>query len=147
MLCFTVLPVFACKEIVMSSRGKVGDAVREQTKPLRASDVKFFEEVAQGRGRCPALVLKTVDKNMDVLSGTLKSLFALSEAYPDLKANQNFLGLQEELSSTENRIGFARQHYNDVVSQYNTALMRFPSNILAGMFGFLVLGHRPHTIV
>ncbi len=72
----------------------------------------------------------------NVLSGTLKSLFALSESYPDLKANQNFLGLQEELSSTENRIGFARQHYNDVVSQYNGALLRFPSNILAGMFGF-----------
>jgi len=69
----------------------------------------------------------------NVLSGTLKSLFALSESYPDLKANQNFLGLQEELSSTENRIGFARQHYN---SQYNGALLRFPSNILAGMFGF-----------
>src|SRR5438105_9984403 len=53
----------------------------------------------------------------NALSGTLKTLFAVSEAYPDLKANQNFLGLQEELKSTENRIGFARQHYNDVVSQ------------------------------
>jgi LemA protein len=70
------------------------------------------------------------------LSGTLKTLFAVSEAYPDLKANQNFLSLQEELSATENRIGFARQHYNDVVSQYNTKLMSFPANILGGMFGF-----------
>lgn len=72
----------------------------------------------------------------NVLTGALKSLFALSEAYPDLKANQNFLGLQEELSSTENRIGFARQHYNDSVGQYNSALQRFPGNIVGGMFGF-----------
>src|ERR671925_1498587 len=72
------------------------------------------------------------------LTGALKSLFAVAEAYPDLKANQNFMGLQEELKSTENRIGFARQHYNDVVSQYNTALMRFPGNIVGGLFGFRV---------
>jgi len=72
----------------------------------------------------------------NALTGTLKTLFAVAEAYPDLKANQNFLGLQEELKSTENRIGFARQHYNDVVSQYNSALQRFPSSIVGGMFGF-----------
>src|SRR5438128_2562976 len=71
-----------------------------------------------------------------MLTGTLKSLFAVAEAYPDLKANQNFLGLQEELKATENRIGFARQHYNDSVGQYNSALQRFPSNIIGGMFGF-----------
>jgi LemA protein len=71
-----------------------------------------------------------------LLSGALRSLFAVAEGYPQLKANQNFLALQEELSATENRIGFSRQHYNDVVSQYNTSLMRFPSNLLAGMFGF-----------
>jgi LemA protein len=72
----------------------------------------------------------------NVLSGTLKTLFAVSEAYPDLKANQNFMALQEELTATENRIGFARQHYNDVVSNYNTRLMSFPANMVAGMFGF-----------
>ena len=72
----------------------------------------------------------------NALTGTLRSLFAVAEAYPDLKANQNFLGLQEELTATENRIGFARQHYNDVVGQYNASLMRFPTNLLAGMFGF-----------
>jgi LemA protein len=71
-----------------------------------------------------------------MLTGALKSLFAVSEAYPDLKANQNFLKLQEELTATENRIGFSRQHYNDVVSQYNSALMRFPANIVGGLFGF-----------
>jgi len=72
----------------------------------------------------------------NMLSGTLKSLFAVAEAYPDLKANQNFLGLQEELTATENRIGFARQHYNDVVGQFNAALLRFPANVIGGMFGF-----------
>jgi LemA protein len=72
----------------------------------------------------------------NMLSGTLKTLFSVSEAYPDLKANQNFMGLQEELKSTENRIGFARQHYNDVVSQYNSGLQRFPSNMIGNMFGF-----------
>ena len=71
----------------------------------------------------------------NALSGTLKTLFAVSEAYPDLKANQNFLGLQEELKSTENRIGFARQHYNDVVSQFNSSLQTFPTNVVGGMFG------------
>jgi LemA protein len=72
----------------------------------------------------------------NMLTGALKSLFAVAEAYPDLKANQNFLNLQEELTSTENRIGFARQHYNDVVGQYNAAVMRFPANVIGGMFGF-----------
>ena len=72
----------------------------------------------------------------NALSGTLKTLFAVSEAYPDLKANQNFLGLQEKLKSTENRIGFARQHYNDVVSQFNSSLQTFPTNVVGGMFGF-----------
>ncbi len=72
----------------------------------------------------------------NALTGTLRSLFAVAEAYPDLKANQNFMALQEELTATENRIGFARQHYNDVVGQYNTTLMRFPANIVGSLFGF-----------
>jgi LemA protein len=72
----------------------------------------------------------------NALTGTLKTLFAVAEAYPDLKANQSFLGLQEELTATENRISFSRQHYNDVVGQYNATLMRFPANILGNIFGF-----------
>lgn len=70
------------------------------------------------------------------LSGALGRLMLVVEQYPDLKANQNFLGLQEELSSTENRIGFARQHFNDSVMQYNTRLQSFPANIIAGTFNF-----------
>jgi LemA protein len=70
------------------------------------------------------------------LTGTLGRFFALSEAYPDLKANQNMMQLQEELASTENKIAFARQSYNDSVTRYNTARESFPTVIIAGMFGF-----------
>jgi len=72
----------------------------------------------------------------NVLTGALKSLFALSEAYPDLKANQSFLQLQEELTGTEGRIAYARQFYNDTVYRYNTKIQSFPANILAGRFRF-----------
>jgi LemA protein len=71
-----------------------------------------------------------------VLNGALGRLFALSEAYPDLKANQNMQALQEELGSTENRIAFARQAYNDAVMRYNTYRESFPQNQVAGAFGF-----------
>jgi len=71
-----------------------------------------------------------------MLSGALKSLFALVESYPDLKANQNVSRLQEELTSTENKIAFARQFYNDSVMGYNNAIQMFPSNFIAGMFQF-----------
>ena len=70
------------------------------------------------------------------LSGALGRLFALSEAYPDLKANQNMMQLSEELTSTENKIAFARQAFNDAVMSYNTRVESFPDNIIAGMFQF-----------
>jgi LemA protein len=72
----------------------------------------------------------------NVLSGALKSLFALAEAYPDLKANQNFLSLQEELTATEDRIAYSRQFYNDSVMKYDNKIQSIPSNLIAGMFGF-----------
>src|SRR5690606_22855314 len=71
-----------------------------------------------------------------LLNGALGRLLAVAEAYPDLKANQNMMQLTEELTSTENRVAFARQAYNDSVMAYNTRREVFPSNILAGMFGF-----------
>jgi LemA protein len=70
------------------------------------------------------------------LSGALRQVFALAEAYPDLKANQNFMQLQGELASTENQIASYRQSYNGVVQRYNTSVMSFPNNLLAGPFGF-----------
>jgi LemA protein len=72
----------------------------------------------------------------NVLTQSLRSLFALAEAYPDLKANQNFLALQEELSATENKIGFSRQYYNDAAMRYKNRVEMFPSNVIAGMFNF-----------
>ena len=72
----------------------------------------------------------------NVLTGALRQLFALSEAYPDLKANQNFLSLQEELTSTEDRIAYARQFYNDSVLNYNNKIQTFPRNVIANSFNF-----------
>lgn len=70
------------------------------------------------------------------LGGTLGRLFALAESYPDLKANQNMMQFQEELASTENKVAFARQAFNDSVMTYNTAAESFPANTIAGMFNF-----------
>lgn len=75
-------------------------------------------------------------KASNVLSQTLKSLFAVSENYPQLKANENFMQLQEELSGTENKIAYSRQFYNDIVMKYNNKIQMFPSNVFAGMFNF-----------
>jgi len=72
------------------------------------------------------------------LSGILTRFFAVAESYPDLKANQNFLALQEELTSTENKISFARQFYNDGVMHFNNRVQMFPANMMAGMTGFKV---------
>ncbi|HLC92150.1 MAG TPA: LemA family protein [archaeon] len=72
----------------------------------------------------------------NMLTGALKSLFAVSESYPDLKANQNFLMLQEELAGIESKIAYARQFYNDTVLSFNTKVETLPDSILAGMFGF-----------
>ncbi len=72
----------------------------------------------------------------NMLTGALKSLFAVAEAYPDLKANVNFLDLQEKLAGIEQKIAYARQFYNDSVMSFNTAIQSFPANMLAGIFGF-----------
>jgi LemA protein len=70
------------------------------------------------------------------LTGALRSLFAVAENYPQLKANENVLALQEQLTTTENQIGFARQHYNATINEYNTSIQTFPGVLLAGPFGF-----------
>ena len=75
-------------------------------------------------------------KNDNILTGALKSLFMVFERYPDIKANQNAMALQEEITSSENKIAFARQHYNDNVMFYNTFIQTFPQNIIANFFNF-----------
>lgn len=97
-----------------------------------------FEKVSQARSlamQASAPAEKGQAEN--ALSGTLKSLFAISEAYPELKANTNFLQLQSELSDTENKIQAARRFYNGQVRDLNTKAERFPSNIVAGIFHFV----------
>ncbi len=109
----------------------------ETVKAYAAHEREAFEAVTAAR--TAAMGAQTVAEHSaaeNALSSTLKSLFAVAEAYPDLKANQNFMMLQEELSGTESKIAYARQFYNDSVMTYNTATQTFPSNILAGMFGF-----------
>ena len=86
---------------------------------------KMVDAGAQARGKAEG-----------ELTSALMRLLAVAEAYPDLKANQNFLALQEELTSTENKISFSRQYYNDSVLKYNNKTQMFPSNIIAGMTGF-----------
>ncbi|MCI0689478.1 MAG: LemA family protein [Sporichthyaceae bacterium] len=96
-----------------------------------------LEAVTQARANAlnaQGAVAQAEAENM--LSAALKSLFAVAEAYPDLKANQNFLSLQEELATTENRIAYSRQYYNDAVQTYNTGIQTVPANFVAGMFGF-----------
>ena len=83
-----------------------------------------------------AASVKEKAKAENMLEGTLKTLFAVSENYPKLQANENFLQLQEELSGTESKIAYARQHYNDMVMEYNTKISIFPSNLLAKWFSF-----------
>jgi LemA protein len=80
--------------------------------------------------------MKQLGSAEGLLSGALGKLFALAEAYPDLKANQTMMQLSEELTSTENKIAFARQAFNDSVMSYNNAVEQFPSNVIAGLFSF-----------
>jgi LemA protein len=109
----------------------------ETVKGYAKHESETLENVIKARNMAMAATTpQQVGQAENVLQGTLKSLFALSESYPDLKANQNFLALQEELTSTENKISFARQFYNDTVNRYNTMIQVFPKNIMAGMFGF-----------
>ena len=109
----------------------------ETVKGYASHERETLERVVQARGAAMAagsVQEKSQAENM--LTGALRQLFALAEAYPNLKANENFAQLQEELASTENKIAFSRQHYNDSVAVYNTARQTFPNSIIAGMFAF-----------
>ena len=109
----------------------------ETVKGYASHEKETLEKVVQARNMAmSAEGVKDKGEAENMLTGTLKSIFALAESYPDLKANQNFLMLQEELSGTESKIAYSRQFYNDSVMTYNTSTQTFPSNILAGMFGF-----------
>jgi LemA protein len=109
----------------------------ETVKGYVAHESSVFENVTQARTAAMSAT-GTADKAQaeNQLSGTLKTLFAVSEAYPDLKANQNFLQLQQEIGDTEDKIQASRRFYNTTVMSLNTALQSFPGNMIAGAFSF-----------
>lgn len=109
----------------------------ETVKGYAAHESQTLEKIAQLRTAWANA--KTVSEKAELdnqLSGALKTIMAVSENYPDLKANQNFSDLSNELKNTENKISFSRQFYNDTVTMYNQKLLMFPSNIIANMFNF-----------
>ncbi|MBV8879634.1 MAG: LemA family protein [Planctomycetaceae bacterium] len=109
----------------------------ETVKGYASHESKTLEGVIAARSQ--AVAAPTVDAKIAAegqLSQALSRLMVVTEQYPELKANANFLALQEELTSTENKIGFARQAYNDAATSYNTRIETFPSNLVAGNFGF-----------
>lgn len=109
----------------------------ETVKGYASHERELFEKVTQARAAAiAAQSVKEQAEAENALTQTLKSLFAVAENYPELKASQNFMMLQEELAGTESKIAYARQFYNDSVMAYNTATQVFPSNIVASMFGF-----------
>jgi LemA protein len=109
----------------------------ETVKGYAKHERETFEAVTQARANAiNASGVAEQAQSENMLTGALKSLFAVAEAYPELKANENFLSLQEELTGTEGRISYARQFYNDAVLQLNNKIETFPSNFVAARFGF-----------
>ena len=108
----------------------------ETVKGYAGHEQETLEKVIEARNKySPANTVEATAKAEGELSSTLKNLFALAESYPDLKANENFMALQVELSGTEDKIAFARQFYNDSVQRYNSSLLVFPNNIIVSLFG------------
>lgn len=109
----------------------------ETVKAYAIHEKTVFQQVTDARSQ--AMQAKSIEekgKAENILSGTLKSLFAVAEAYPDLKASTNFLELQSELTDTEDKIQAARRFYNGNVRDFNTKIQIFPNNMIAGMLGF-----------
>ncbi len=112
----------------------------ETVKGYASHEAQVFQKVTEARAAAISAQqsgnIAEAGKSENMLSGALKSLFAVAESYPDLKANQNFLELQRELADTEDKIQAARRFYNGNVRDFNTKLEVFPNNVLAGMFSF-----------
>ena len=112
----------------------------ETVKGYAAHEKEVLEKVTQARSMVQsAQSIEQRQQAENQLANTLRSLFAVAEAYPQLKANDNFRDLQQQLSELEEKIAFARQFFNDTTMKYNTTIQSFPTNLLAGMFGFQAL--------
>ena len=125
-------------EVQLKRRYDLIPNVVESVKGYAGHEKSVFENVT--KARTAAMSATTASQHAsaeNILSGTLKSLFAVAENYPDLKANMNFLELQRELADTENKIQASRRFYNGNVRDYNTLLESFPANMVGGAFGFI----------
>ncbi len=110
----------------------------ETVKGYATHEKEVFEKVTRARSALMgAQNPAEAGKADNMLTGALKSLFAVAEAYPELKAQEGFLNLQKELSDTESKVAYARQFYNSVVRDFNTKIVVFPNNLIAGMLGFV----------
>jgi len=128
---------FSTMDVYMKKRYDLIPNLVETVKGYAAHESGTFEKVVQARNI--AQQATTVEEKLaaeNALTGTLRSLFALAESYPDLKANQNFLDLQAQLQKVEEDIANSRKYYNAVVKEYNTKTEQFPSNFIANMFNF-----------
>lgn len=124
-------------EVQMKRRYDLIPNLIETVKGYAKHETSAFETVSQARAAAMgASSMADHAQAENMLTGALKSIFAIAEAYPDLKANQNFLELQRELSDTENKIQASRRFYNTTVMALNTGLEQFPGNIVGGMFKF-----------
>lgn len=109
----------------------------ESVKGYAAHEKEVFENVTKARAALMTAGDAKAAGEADMqLTSALKSLFAVAEAYPELKAQEGFINLQKELSDTEDKVAYSRQFFNSVVRQYNEKIVAFPSNLIAGMFGF-----------
>jgi len=128
---------FAQIDVQLKRRTDLIPNLIETVKGYAKHEKEVLENVTKARSAIMgASSVKEKAKADNMLSSTLKSLFAVSENYPQLKANENFMQLQEELTGTENKIAYSRQHYNDIVMVFNNSKQTFPRNIFAGMLGF-----------
>lgn len=128
---------YAQIDVQLKRRNDLIPNLVETVKGYASHEKGVFEEVTKARANVMnASSVEEVSAADNQLTGALRSLFAVAENYPELKANSNFQQLQTELSETEDKISYARQFYNDVVMKYNNACQQFPSSIMARIFGF-----------